>query len=218
MKPPVKFESIYKQNFESGVQQPGWQTWDAQPAPGSWDYSATPLDGVFSATFAENQPGVSLGAFYNFVNPLNEMAITFLFRTSAYPQELILEVCDLYNKDGEEVLDLFLDPAGKILLTIGRGEARILTPLPIDTTVAFRIYYKNNLSIPSIASVAWTLPGQPLPTSGPQFASAPDGIYHTPITKLLWGPLGGSVVFYYDDLDISIPVQHGNGKGIITAQ
>lgn len=194
-----KTTPLLQEEFESGVMPPGWAEWDGGYHPASWSYAKPALAGTSSAAFSDGN-GLDYGAFYTFAQTQSNMAMSFLFQYTQYPQNG-LEVCDLYDANGDEICDIYLVPSGYLLLSVGGSpDCLISSPIPPNTPVRIWINYAAG-STTDTATLAWSLPGDPEPTSGPTFTGTNDGTYlNLPVSRFLFGPVYDSTVFIYDDV------------------
>lgn len=191
---------VYKEGFESGVQPPGWSTWEGLSFPGSWDYSPA-LDGQFSAAFGVSS-GLSSGAFYAFAQPLDDVTVSFSFECLAYPPTYIIEVIDLYDSSGNEIGDVYLSTGGQLLLTIGGSTGTCTQQVPLNRKIAIQFHYSNKTT-PASAQATWTL-STSLFGGNINGVYRNDGSYTSPVSQFLLGPVSQpGVLFIYDDFTVT---------------
>ena len=190
---------LLQEEFESGIEPAGWTEWNDGYHPASWDYATPALAGSGSAAFSGTN-GLAFGAFYSFTNTQNQLAMSFLFQCSQYPQNG-MEVCDLYDPNGDEICDIYLVPSGYLLLSMGgTPDSMVSTPIPVNTPIRVWINYATG-SATDTGTLAWSGPNDPEPTSGPTFTGTTDTTYlNMPVSRFLFGPVYDSSVFIYDDV------------------
>lgn len=194
---------IYSQNFETGLKPPGFTTWNFLGSfPNTWDFQPA-IHGKFSAAIQEDVPGFDIGAFCALPQALNNLTVTFSFRCSDFPDDYGLEVIDLYDAQGNEVFDVYLNPSGQLSFTVGGSIASIGKPIQANRTVTISLHL-SNATLPATATLTWSQQNGPL---GGEINGAfrNDGQSTAPISQLLFGPVESPIVFVYDDLVVTTP-------------
>ena len=201
--------SIYQQDFETvGFPGPEWYEWIFYEFhPDTWNSDGTPLAGTNSVQFANGDPLLSMGAFCELPFPCEDIKIDFLYKVTAYPPSFIIEIMDMYDFEGDEVADIYINPAGNMLLTIGGTTGTATTQIPLNTTIHIWFHYINNYAGFPTSTAAWSTDNVE-PTSGGQFVSRADGTFHSPITRYLIGPVSqAGVTFYYDNFNVATVIE-----------
>lgn len=193
---------VYQQNFESGLQPPEFETWSGGSFAGMWGFSPA-LDGRFSLAIQEDVPGYDFATFCQFPQALNTLTVSFEFSCPQFPTEYALEMVDLYDADGNEVCDVYLDTDGQLSLTIGGSIGTAAKPIPLNQTVTVTVHF-SDAAQPGSASLTWSQKHGPF---GGEINGVyrVDGNYSSAVTHLLFGPVESPVMFVYDDLLVTAP-------------
>ena len=201
--------TVYYNDFESVGMPANWREWNfLQFHSNSWNSVETPLAGTNSISFAQAEfdPSRAFGAFYTLPYPVDDCKLHFLFRANAYPSAISIEIIDFYDKNGDEIGDIYFSPAGRLQLFIGPGTQQTAAAMPTNTTLNIWFRYQNRQGVPSIASAAWAA-NSVEPTNGSQFVSAADGTFHNPVTRILLGPVSANTIhFEYDNFEVTTPL------------
>lgn len=201
----------FSEDFETGLRPTNWVEWNfLQNHPMTWASGTNiGLTGTNSIKFhGTGDTNYAIGAFGRWPFASRNVSVQFRFMMNEYPPIPITEICDLYTGspiggNGDEVCDVYVASDGRVAFQIGGQTVSIPTVLPTNTIVNFWIHYQPSLAGPSYGSVGWST-NLVEPTSGSQFVSRFDGVYHTTVDRLLFGPMQSSNSFFiFDDLVVT---------------
>jgi Beta-propeller repeat. len=196
---------IYSQNFELGDMPLNWLEWNyLEFHDDTWaSGAASALAGTNSIDFTHGDLNYAYGAFYYLPAPYDDVNLHFLFKATDYPAAISIEIIDMYNLNGDEIGDIYFSPQGRLQLFIGPTTQQTSASIPTNVTVNIWFHYINRVNGTTTATASWST-NSTEPTSGTQFVSASDGTYHTPVTKILLGPVSADGLhFFYDNFEVT---------------